>query len=105
MLRNRAIASADDASRAPIPLAMKQQPSSAIKATPSPGQPGLLSISQIPEWHSENPYIHGGSPPVCAAIAPCVGSWCYLHNQSFNIYTHLIPAIDQNSGALASRDV
>jgi adiponectin receptor len=57
------------------------------------GKSILLSISQIPEWYSENPYIHTGYRPVFAAAAPCFSSWWYFHNQSFNIYTHLIPGI------------
>ncbi|KAG8419807.1 hypothetical protein J3458_004644 [Metarhizium acridum] len=92
MLRNRVIVTDNAPSTAPIRLPTKQL-SSAAKDNIPPSKSVLLTISQIPEWYSENPYIHTGYRPVFAAIAPCIGSWCYLHNQSFNIYTHLIPGI------------
>lgn len=55
----------------------------------------LLSISGIPEWYGENPYIHSGYRPLCHAVGPCFRSWLYVHNQTANIFSHLIP------GALA----
>jgi adiponectin receptor len=55
--------------------------------------PKLLSIDKIPTWYGENPYIRTGYRPVFSAAAPCFRSWLYLHNQSGNIYTHLIPGI------------
>ncbi|CAM1506544.1 Fc.00g061850.m01.CDS01 [Cosmosporella sp. VM-42] len=53
----------------------------------------LLSIQEIPEWYGENPYIHSGYRAVSSAIRPCFESWLYLHNQTVNIFTHLVPGI------------
>ena len=55
--------------------------------------PKLLSIDKVPDWYGENPYIWTGYRPVFAAAMPCFRSWLYLHNQTGNIYTHLIPGI------------
>lgn len=55
--------------------------------------PQLLSIESIPTWYGENPYIRTGYRPVFSAAAPCFRSWLYLHNQSGNIYTHLVPGV------------
>lgn len=53
----------------------------------------LLTIEKVPTWYGENPYIRTGYRPVFAAAAPCFRSWTYLHNQSGNIYTHLVPGV------------
>lgn len=55
--------------------------------------PGLLSIDKVPDWYGENPYIWTGYRPVFAAAMPCFRSWLYVHNQTGNIYTHLVPGI------------
>ncbi|KAM3513794.1 hypothetical protein MY11210_002519 [Beauveria gryllotalpidicola] len=53
----------------------------------------LLTIESVPAWYGENPHIRTGYRPVFAAAAPCFRSWTYLHNQSGNIYTHLVPGV------------
>ncbi|EGX96747.1 Hly-III related protein [Cordyceps militaris CM01] len=54
---------------------------------------GLLPLDKVPAWYGENPYIRTGYRPVFAAAGPCFRSWTYLHNQSGNIYTHLVPGV------------
>lgn len=61
----------------------------------------LLSIEKVPTWYGENPYIRTGYRPVFAAAAPCFRSWTYLHNQSGNIYTHLVPGVVATVGNAA----
>ncbi|KAJ6784134.1 hypothetical protein PWT90_09009 [Aphanocladium album] len=61
----------------------------------------LLSIEKVPTWYGENPYIRTGYRPVFAAAGPCFRSWTYLHNQSGNIYTHLIPGVVATLGNAA----
>jgi adiponectin receptor len=53
----------------------------------------LLSIDKVPEWYGENPFILSGYRPVFDAVTPCFSSWFYLHNQTGNIFTHLIPGL------------
>lgn len=53
----------------------------------------LLSIDQVPAWYAQNEYIRTGYRPVMYSVQRCLQSLGYLHNESLNIYTHLIPAI------------
>ncbi|KAK3373164.1 hemolysin-III related-domain-containing protein [Lasiosphaeria ovina] len=51
----------------------------------------LLSHKQVPSWHSE-PFIHGGYRPITESAAFCLRSLTYLHNETVNIFSHLVPA-------------
>ena len=53
----------------------------------------LLSYDEIPEWYQENPYIRRGYRPVSCSTLTCLWSWTYLHNESMNIYSHLVPSV------------
>ncbi|KAI0107397.1 mPR-like GPCR protein [Hypoxylon sp. NC0597] len=52
----------------------------------------LLSYEEIPEWYQDNPYVRHGYRPVSHSARACFGSWIYIHNETMNIYTHLVPA-------------
>ncbi|KAI0835988.1 mPR-like GPCR protein [Hypoxylon sp. FL0890] len=52
----------------------------------------LVSFDEIPEWYQDNPYVRQGYRPVSHSARACFGSWMYVHNESMNIYTHLVPA-------------
>jgi adiponectin receptor len=65
--------------------------------TPSTGKrvrnrPTLLSYDQIPEWHQDNDLIRHGYRPESNSTRVCFASWLYLHNETINIFSHLIPA-------------
>lgn len=53
----------------------------------------LLSYNEVPEWYSDNPHILTGYRPISNSNRACLSSLFYLHNESINIYSHLIPAI------------
>ncbi|KAI9163085.1 mPR-like GPCR protein [Paramyrothecium foliicola] len=53
----------------------------------------LLRIQELPYWYQHNPYIHGSYRPVFGSVLDCLRSLCHLHNESVNIYSHLVPAI------------
>lgn len=53
----------------------------------------LLSYHEIPKWYQDNSFIRNGYRPVSGSISECMASWWYLHNETMNIYTHLIPAV------------
>ncbi|KAK0609222.1 hemolysin-III related-domain-containing protein [Bombardia bombarda] len=55
--------------------------------------PHLLSFDELPEWHKDNQYIREGYRPISGSAAVSFRSLLYLHNETINIYTHLIPAI------------
>ncbi|KAJ5547620.1 hypothetical protein N7513_004854 [Penicillium frequentans] len=67
-----------------------QPPSLQLKSLPAQR---LLSYNDVPEWYSDNPYILTGYRPISNSSQTCLSSLFYLHNESINIYSHLIPAI------------
>ena len=52
----------------------------------------LLSFQEIPDWHKDNEFVLHGYRPEFKAARACLNSLYYLHNETVNIYTHLIPA-------------
>ena len=56
-------------------------------------KPVLLSFDELPEWHQDNEYIWHGYRPISGSAQVSFSSWSYLHNESVNIYSHLIPGI------------
>ena len=53
----------------------------------------LLSYDEIPEWHQDNDYIRHGYRPVSNSTHACFASWFYLHNETINIFSHLLPGL------------
>ncbi|KAI0203577.1 hemolysin-III related-domain-containing protein [Astrocystis sublimbata] len=58
-------------------------------------QVGLLSFDEMPEWfqRESNQWIHHGYRPISGSAHASFCSWSYMHNESVNIYSHLIPAV------------
>lgn len=55
--------------------------------------PTLLTWHQLPEWAKDNEYIHTGFRPVSYSYLRCVKSCLYIHNESGNIYSHLLATL------------
>lgn len=53
----------------------------------------LLSFDELPEWHQDNQYILHGYRPISGSARVSFRSWSYIHNESVNIYSHLMPAV------------
>lgn len=53
----------------------------------------LLSYEDLPEWYRDNHFTRSGYRPVSDSWRGCASSLGHLHNETVNIYTHLIPAI------------
>ncbi|KAI6080968.1 mPR-like GPCR protein [Hypoxylon rubiginosum] len=66
-----------------------------LRNTPKTGKAGpvLLSFDELPEWHQDNEYIRHGYRPISGSAQVSFRSWSYLHNESVNIFSHLIPGI------------
>lgn len=58
-----------------------------------PTRPTLLPFSSLPPWYRENPHILTSYRPISHSYQTSLLSLTYLHNESLNIYTHLLPAI------------
>lgn len=54
----------------------------------------LLSIDEMPEWfrRESNQWILYGYRPISGSAVTSFYSWLYIHNESVNIYSHLVPA-------------
>lgn len=59
------------------------------------GRPVLLSFDEMPEWfrRESNQFILRGYRPISGSAQASFCSWLYMHNESVNIYSHLIPAV------------
>lgn len=53
----------------------------------------LHSWDEIPEWQQDNCYILHGYVKETSSFIKCLESLTFLHNESVNIYTHLIPGV------------
>lgn len=53
----------------------------------------LLSFDQLPKWHQDNEFILHGYRSISGSSWISFRSWCYIHNETVNIYSHLIPTI------------
>ena len=53
----------------------------------------LLGYDEIPAWHQDNEYIRSGYRPETKSAYLCFASWAYIHNETANIYSHLLPSI------------
>lgn len=80
--------------RKPSPLprgAIAEEPATPEKVLFDDGTPILYD--EIPEWYQDNEFIRYGYRPVSNSTHACFASWLYLHNESVNIYSHLVPAV------------
>lgn len=53
----------------------------------------ILKIDEVPRWYDVNPFILSGYRPQSNSVLGSLASWTYLHNETGNIYSHLIPAV------------
>lgn len=47
----------------------------------------------LPPWQQDNQHIHSGYRPASNSYQRSIASLAYLHNESVNIYTHLVGAL------------
>lgn len=48
---------------------------------------------ELPSWQQDNQYIHSGYRPASGSFQKSFASLGYLHNESVNIYSHLLGAV------------
>lgn len=60
---------------------------------PNAQRPKLLNFEDLPEWFQDNPSIRSAYRPISYSSWLSLKSLGYLHNESLNIYTHLVPAV------------
>ncbi|SCU99860.1 LAMI_0G01310g1_1 [Lachancea mirantina] len=52
----------------------------------------IYHYSELPEWQKDNDKILNGYVRETQSMVKCLKSLTYFHNESVNIYTHLIPS-------------
>jgi predicted membrane channel-forming protein YqfA (hemolysin III family) len=50
----------------------------------------LLNIKEVPTWQQDNKFILEGYRPLSNSYSRSLQSLLYLHNQTVNVYTHLL---------------
>ena len=53
----------------------------------------LIRWSDLPEWSQDNEYIVSGFRPTSNSYWKCFQSCCYIHNETGNIYSHLLATL------------
>lgn len=53
----------------------------------------LVLWDDLPTWQQDNHYIHSGYRPASGSFQKSFASLGYLHNESVNIYSHLLGAV------------
>ncbi|AOA63400.1 Protein involved in Zinc homeostasis [Komagataella phaffii CBS 7435] len=53
----------------------------------------LAKYHELPDWMKDNHFILGSYVSETSSFKACFRSLTYVHNESANIYTHLIPAL------------
>ncbi|KAJ5806781.1 hypothetical protein N7474_010373 [Penicillium riverlandense] len=56
-------------------------------------RPRLLNSEDVPTWYAHNAYLRTGYRPVTPSTRLCFESLAYVHNETVNVYSHLIPAV------------
>ncbi|KAL1881530.1 hypothetical protein Plec18167_003126 [Paecilomyces lecythidis] len=74
-------------SATPLKIAVDREP---VEQAPSKK---TLKIDEVPRWYDVNPFIISGYRRESNSLLGSLASWTYLHNETCNIYSHLIPAV------------
>lgn len=53
----------------------------------------LLHWDDLPHWQRDNQHILSGYRAASSSFLKSFHSWTYLHNETVNIYTHLLPSL------------
>ncbi|KAK4188111.1 hemolysin-III related-domain-containing protein [Podospora australis] len=58
-------------------------------------RPILLSFNEMPTWfqNEANRFVLNHYRPISNSIRVSFSSWLYLHNETINVYSHLLPAL------------
>ncbi|KAE8398793.1 hemolysin-III related-domain-containing protein [Aspergillus pseudonomiae] len=60
----------------------------------------LLHWNDLPHWQRDNHHIHSGYRPASFSFLVSFQSLTYIHNETVNIYTHLLPSLLAVPGAI-----
>lgn len=66
---------------------------STVAAGKTVSDSGLYFYDQLDDWQKDNHYILSGYVKETKSFADCIKSLTYLHNETVNIYSHLLPSL------------
>lgn len=72
-----------------------------VVSDPSESWHSLLHWDEVPHWQRDNICIHGFYRKESGSYQRSIASLLYIHNETVNIYTHLIPTLITPPGAFA----
>ncbi|KAF4553245.1 hemolysin-III-like protein 1 [Elsinoe fawcettii] len=75
--------------RTPIPW---QDAANAIRIEHNRQSVRLLRFDELPQWLQDNALVRTGYRPVSGSVRTSLRSLTYIHNETFNIWSHLIPS-------------
>ncbi len=61
----------------------------------------LVQWDDVPHWQQDNHHIHGSYRKPSASYYRSLASLFYIHNETVNIYSHLLPALTTLPGAFS----
>ncbi|KAI0873180.1 hemolysin-III protein [Hypoxylon argillaceum] len=80
-----------------VELKQRQVPKANMSTTNDTSRPGAkartVTWKQISEWQLDNKYILSGYRPEKASYLEILTSLTFLHNETCNVYTHLVGAL------------
>lgn len=69
------------------------QKASAESIATAKGRKRLCTFEELPDWQKDNELILDGYVRETRSVSECFKSLLYFHNETVNIYTHLVPGV------------
>lgn len=63
----------------------------------------LLLLEELPTWKKDNPYVLRGYRPLTNSYVECFKGLAELHNQTVNIYSHLLGLVFSSHTCFSTR--
>ncbi|KAH6871674.1 mPR-like GPCR protein [Thelonectria olida] len=87
--------------RHPSATGLSTEPSNTVKAIENKAEKSLLLLwDDLPAWRRDNAFIRSGYYQIRPSYLHSLRSLFYLHNESVNIWSHLVGAIVAVAGSL-----
>lgn len=74
-------------------LTLRKQKSNSIKAPDVGNTKRLYFYHELDPWQQDNHFIRSGYVKETKSYTDCLRSLTYWHNESINVYSHLLPAL------------
>lgn len=72
---------------------LEDEAAASKESLPSTNPQRVFHVSQVPLWMQWDPYISHGYRTQLNSFKECFRSLFYLHNESVNIWSHILPGL------------